>query len=145
MASEIIEKYRGKAEICHGEELCKKKSTEMLVEMSLPNNLLPVEEIEEVGHNREIGFFWLKLKKAQKYKFPKVGDTLYATEITGFIKPRQIKDLKGVTAKELFLTFTLSELYIDDPSSDKINCKTTSGLHRKHPISCFELPKSEKK
>ncbi|XP_042487575.1 uncharacterized protein LOC122067798 [Macadamia integrifolia] len=116
-----------------------------LVEMSLPNNLLLVEEIEELGYNREIGFFWLKLKKAQKHKSPKVSDTLYATEITGFIKSWQIKDLKGVTAKELFLTFTLSELYIDDLSSDKINCKTTSGLHCKHPISCFELPKSENK
>ncbi|XP_043703103.1 uncharacterized protein LOC122653218 [Telopea speciosissima] len=145
MASEMIIKYREKAEIIHGEELCKKRSTELLEEMMLPNNLLPVEEMEEVGVNKEDGFFWLKLKKAQKYKFPKVGDTLYATEIAGFIEPRRLKNLKGVTAKELMLTFTITEIYIDDPSSGKINFKTASGFSRKHPISCFELPKSDKK
>ncbi|XP_043700394.1 uncharacterized protein LOC122651136 [Telopea speciosissima] len=145
MASELINKYREKAEIFHGEELCKKKSTELLDEMLLPNNLPPVDEMEELGLYREAHFFWLKLKKAQKYKFPNVGDTLYATEISGFIEPRLLKDLKGVSAKELFLTFTVIEIYIDDPSSGKINFKTSSGLSRKHPISCFELPKPEKK
>ncbi|XP_043705328.1 uncharacterized protein LOC122655175 [Telopea speciosissima] len=122
MASEMIEKYREKVEIYHGEQLCKKKSTEMLVEMSLPNNLLLVDEMEEIGYNREIGFFWMKLKRAQKYKFPKVGDTLHGIEIMGFMEPRRLKDLKGVTAKELFLTFSMAEMCIKDPSSGKINC-----------------------
>ncbi|KAJ4981775.1 hypothetical protein NE237_032612 [Protea cynaroides] len=144
MASELIVKYREKAQIFHGEELCKKKSTELLEEMKLPNNLLPVE-MEEMGINQEEGFFWMKLKKAQKYKFPKVGDTLYATEISGFIETHRLKELKGVTAKELMLTFTITEIYIDDPSSGKINFKTASGFSRKHPISCFELPKPDKK
>ncbi|KAJ4980374.1 hypothetical protein NE237_031211 [Protea cynaroides] len=145
MGSEMILKFRENADIFQGEELCKKKSNEMLEEMLLPNNLLPLEEFEEVGINREIGFFWLKLKKVQKYKFPKLGDTIYATEISGYIEPRRLKELKGVTAKELFLTFTVVEIYIDDPSSGKINFKTATGLSRKHPISSFELPKPVKK
>ncbi|XP_042477628.1 uncharacterized protein LOC122058978 [Macadamia integrifolia] len=145
MASEMIAKYRGKAEIFHGEEICKKKSVELLEEMKLPNNLIPVEEMEEMGINKEDGFFWIKLKKAQKYKFPKVGDTLYATEMCGFMEVHRLKDLKGVTAKELMLTFTITEIYIEDLSSGKINFKTASGFSRKHPISCFEIPKGDKK
>ncbi|XP_042477640.1 uncharacterized protein LOC122058996 [Macadamia integrifolia] len=144
MASEMIKKFREKAEIFHGEELCKKKSVEFLEEMELPNNLLPVNEMEELGINKEDGFFWLKLKKAQKYKFLK-DYTHYATEICSFIEPRRLKDLKGVTAKELMLTFTISDIYIEDPSSGKITFKTTSGISRKQPISVFELPKPDKK
>ncbi|XP_042477547.1 uncharacterized protein LOC122058901 [Macadamia integrifolia] len=140
MASAMIKKFREKAKIFLSEELCKKKSIELLEEMKLPNNLLPVNEMEEMGINKEDGFFWLKLKKAQRYRFPKVGETLYATEISGFIEPRRLKDLKGVTAKELMLTFTITEIYIEDPSTGKISFKTSSGLSRQHPISCFELP-----
>ncbi|XP_043689194.1 uncharacterized protein LOC122640124 [Telopea speciosissima] len=144
MASQIIEKYRKNAEIYHGEALCKEKSIEILSQMELPKGLLPLKDMEEVGYNRETGFVWLKQKKSTEHVFRKVSKKVsYATEITAFVEPRKLKKLSGVKTKELFIWVSLSDIYIDDPSSGKITFMTPAGLSRSLPISAFELEEDE--
>ncbi|XP_043702845.1 uncharacterized protein LOC122653004 [Telopea speciosissima] len=144
MASQLIEKHRENAEIYHGDALCKQKSIELLIEMDLPKGLLPLNDMEEVGYNRQTGFVWLKQKKSTEHVFRKVSKKVsYAPDITAFVEPRKFKKLSGVKSKELLIWLTLSEIYIDDPSSGKITFMTPAGLSRSLPVSAFELEESE--
>ncbi|XP_042516955.1 uncharacterized protein LOC122091174 [Macadamia integrifolia] len=145
MTSQMIEKHRENAVIYHGEALCKEKSIEILSEIELPKGLLPLKDMEEVGYNRESGFVWLKQKKALEHVFRKVGKKVsYATEITVFVEPRRLKKISGVKTKELFLWVSLSDIYIDDPSSGKITFMTPAGLSKSLPVSAFELEEEGK-
>nr|CAD1829388.1 unnamed protein product [Ananas comosus var. bracteatus] len=72
MASQTIESYREGAEIVHGDAVCKKKSIELLEELSLPKGLFPLEDIGEFGYNRAVGFIWLVQKKKREHTFKKI-------------------------------------------------------------------------
>ncbi|XP_058095325.1 uncharacterized protein LOC131240844 [Magnolia sinica] len=145
MASQSIEHHRQNAEIYHGDVLCKEKSMELLEELHLPKGLLPLEDILEVGYNRAAGFVWLRQKKKRDHVFRKIGRTVsYAPEVTAFVENYRMKKMTGVKSKELLIWVTLSDMYIDDPSSGKITFKTPSGLGRTFPVSAFE-PEEEKK
>ncbi|KAK9136861.1 hypothetical protein Sjap_007455 [Stephania japonica] len=140
MATQTIESHKQNAEIYHGESLCKEKSLELLQELSLPLGLLPLDEIEEVGRNRESGFVWLKQKKRKDHGFKKIGKTVsYAQEVTAFVEPRRMKRLTGVKSREFLLWVTISEICIEDPSSGSISFKTPAGLSRSFPASAFEI------
>lgn len=144
MACQAIEEYKKNAEIYHGEALCKKKSRELLAELSLPKGLLPLDKMEEVGYNREAGFVWLKQKKPKEHIFNKIGKKVsYAPEVTGFVENRRFKKLNGVKSKEFLIWISLSDIYIDDPSSGNITFKTPTGLSRDLPVSAFELEEEE--
>uniref|UniRef100_I1Q7M0 Uncharacterized protein n=1 Tax=Oryza glaberrima TaxID=4538 RepID=I1Q7M0_ORYGL len=58
MASQI-ESHRSGAEVVNGDAICRKRSIELLGELGLPKGLLPLEDIEEFGYNRDTGFMWL--------------------------------------------------------------------------------------
>ncbi|XP_066395689.1 uncharacterized protein [Miscanthus floridulus] len=51
MASQV-QSYRAGAEVVHGDAICRKKSMELLEELGLPMGLLPMEDIQEFGYNR---------------------------------------------------------------------------------------------
>ncbi|KAJ0014220.1 hypothetical protein Pint_19561 [Pistacia integerrima] len=142
----VTEEIRAKAEMYRGDEICKEKSQELLREVGLPNGLLPLHDIEECGYLRETGFVWLKQKKSITHKFEKIGKLVsYATEVTAVVEPNKIKKLTGVKTKELLLWLTLSDIYIDDPSSAKITFQTPAGLNRSFPVSAFQVEEKEKK
>nr|DAD38526.1 TPA_asm: hypothetical protein HUJ06_012848 [Nelumbo nucifera] len=123
MASQAIENYREKAEIYHGDTLCKEKSLQLLEEISLPKGLLPLDGMKEVGYNRETGF----------HTFKRIGKQVsYANEITAF-------------SKEPLIWVTLSDIYVDDPASSKISFKTPAGISRSFPVSAFELEEEANK
>ncbi|XP_042477891.1 uncharacterized protein LOC122059262 [Macadamia integrifolia] len=144
MASQLIDQHREKAEIYHGDTLCKQKSIELLSEMELPKGLLPLSDMEEVGYNRETGFVWLKQKKSTEHIFRKISRKVsYGSEITAFVEPRKFKKLSGVKSKELLIWITLSDIYIDNPSSGKITFMTPAGLSRTFPVSAFDLEEDE--
>eukprot|EP00262_Sarcandra_glabra_P008225 TRINITY_DN21555_c0_g1_i1.p1 TRINITY_DN21555_c0_g1~~TRINITY_DN21555_c0_g1_i1.p1 ORF type:complete len:172 (+),score=20.75 TRINITY_DN21555_c0_g1_i1:55-516(+) len=146
MASQTIETYRENAEIYHGDALCKKKSIELLEELSLPKGLLPLEDILEVGFNRSAGFVWLKQNKKRQHSFRSIGRTVsYDTEVTAFVESRRMKKLTGVKSREFLIWISLTEMYIDDPSTGKITFKTPAGIGRSFPVSAFELEEEEEK
>ncbi|XP_010942813.1 uncharacterized protein [Elaeis guineensis] len=140
MASQTIENYREGAETYQGNALCKKKSIQLLEELGLPKGLFPLEDMEEFGYNHAAGFIWLIQKKKKEHMFKKIKQTVsYATEVTAFVEQRKMKKITGVKTKELLLWLSVVEVYIDDPSSEKITFKTGTGLSDSFPLSAFEL------
>ncbi|PKA49797.1 hypothetical protein AXF42_Ash004339 [Apostasia shenzhenica] len=132
MATQTIESYRAGAEVYHGDDLCKKKSIQLLEELCLPRGLFPMEEMEEFGYNREAGFVWLIQKKKK---------VSYAPEVTAFVEKHKLKKLTGVKTKELLLWLSVAEVYFEKPSSEKLTFKTGTGLSDSFPSSAFQLEK----
>ncbi|XP_072957941.1 uncharacterized protein [Typha angustifolia] len=140
MASQTIANYREGAEIFKGDKLCKNNSIQMLEEVGLPKGLLPLEDIEEFGYNREAGFIWLIQKKKKDHTFKKIKQIVsYAPEVTAFVEKGKLKKITGVKTREMMLWLTVVEVYIEDPSLGKITFKTGTGLSDSFVISAFEL------
>lgn len=141
MSSQLVAGQRENAEVYTGEALCKQKSRELLEEICLPKGLLPLEDLVEVGYNRSTGFVWLKQKKRKQHKFQRIGRNVsYDTEVTAFVEKQRMKKLTGVKSKELLIWVTISDIYIDDPSSGKIAFgNSTTGISRSFPVSAFDL------
>ncbi|XP_027904079.1 uncharacterized protein LOC114163896 [Vigna unguiculata] len=136
----VAEDVKKRSEVYYGDEICQVKSKELLKEISLPNGLLPLKDIEECGYDRETGFVWLKQKKNYTHKFEKIGKLVsYAPEVTAQVEKGKISKLTGVETKELLLWITLSDIYVDDPPTGKITFKTPAGLFRSFPVSAFEI------
>ncbi|KAL5060886.1 hypothetical protein RYX36_032490 [Vicia faba] len=136
----VTEEIKSKSEVYHGDQICQQKTKELLREVTLPNGLLPLKDITEVGYNEETGFVWLKQKNSITHKFEKIGKLVsYATEVTAHVEKGKIKKLNGVKTKELFIWITLSDIYVDDPPTGKITFQTPTGLSRTFPVSAFEV------
>ncbi|XP_047318647.1 uncharacterized protein LOC124921979 [Impatiens glandulifera] len=134
-----IENHREKAEIYRGDSLCNQKSKELLESIQLPRGLLPLEDIEEVGHNVDTGFVWVKQKRAKEHKFKKIGRLVwYDTEVTAFVEDRRMRRLTGVKSKELLFWVSVNEIRIADPESKKITFGTPTGISRSFPVEAFE-------
>nr|BAH56855.1 AT1G09310 [Arabidopsis thaliana] len=86
----VTEEVRAKAEMYTGDEICREKTKCFLKEISMPNGLLPLKDIEEVGYDRESGVVWLKQKKSITHKFTEIDKLVsYGTEVTAFIVPEE--------------------------------------------------------
>ncbi|KAD3067958.1 hypothetical protein E3N88_35838 [Mikania micrantha] len=110
--SPITQEIRATAEIFTGNEVCKEKAKSLLREYCLPDGLLPVQDVEELGFVKETGFLWVKQKNEITHKFEKVGSQVsYATEITSYF-----------------------EKY---PTNDKITMKTPTGISKTFPKEAF--------
>ncbi|KAK9053462.1 hypothetical protein SSX86_030096 [Deinandra increscens subsp. villosa] len=141
----VTDEIRASAsELYHGDKICKEKSKLLLIEVGLPNGLLPLEDIEECGYVKDTGFVWLRQKKKREHKFEKVGRLAsYANEVTAYVEKSKIKKLTGVKTKELMMWINLSEICIDDPPTGKITFKSPSGLFRTFPVSAFQLEEDQ--
>ncbi|KAF7059524.1 hypothetical protein CFC21_066418 [Triticum aestivum] len=140
MASQLVESHRTGAEVVKGDEVCKKRSVELLEELSLPKGLFPLSDIEEVGYNRESGFVWMLQKKKNEHTFKKIKQTVsYATEVTAFVEKGKIKKVTGIKVKELFLWLSLVEVYVNESANEKVTFKTGTGLSDTHDASAFAL------
>ena len=136
MASQLVESHRAGAEVIKGGEVCKKKSVELLEELGLPKGLFPMDDIEEIGYNRESGFVWMLQKKKNQHTFKKIQQTVsYDTEVTAFVEKGKIKKVTGVKVEEL----SLVEVHVDKSSADKVTVKTDTGLSDIHDAAAFAL------
>ncbi|GJN24282.1 hypothetical protein PR202_gb12015 [Eleusine coracana subsp. coracana] len=134
MASQAIESHRTGAEIVTGDDtICRKKSVQLLEELGLPKGLLPLEDIQEFGYNREKGFMWLvQGKKKVEHTFKKIKQTVsYAAEVTAFAEKGKLKKITGVKTKELMLWLSVVEVYVPDASPGKVTFKTGTGDKRR--------------
>jgi hypothetical protein len=137
---QIIEQQRNEAEIYEGEEICKEKSRLLLDEIMLPKGLLPLDNIFEMGYNRITGFVWLKQRRKKVHRFNDIGRTVsFDTEVTAFVEEHRMRRVTGVKTKELFIWVNISEIFIDDPSSNKISFANSSGIARTFPLSAFNI------
>lgn len=143
----ITEEIRSAAsEMYRGDEICQEKSKFLLTEMGLPNGLLPMRDIVEVGYVKDTGFVWLIQKKKCDHRFEKIGRPVqYGVEVTAYVEQKRIKKLTGVKAKELMMWMTICDISVDDPPTGKITFKSPTGFSRSFPVSAFELEEEEEK
>lgn len=140
-----IEEQREYAEIYKGEAICKQKSHLLLDEILLPRGLLPLENIIEMGYNRATGFVWLKQSHKKVHRFNAIGRTvLFETEVTAFVEEHRMRRVTGVKTKEFFIWLTISDIFVNDPSSGKILFANSSGIARSFPLSAFHLQDEHK-
>ncbi|GJM89808.1 hypothetical protein PR202_ga06029 [Eleusine coracana subsp. coracana] len=96
----------------------------LLEEFGLPLGLLPLADVIEVGFVRATGYMWIAQRKKVEHQFKKISKQVsYDVEITGYVKTKCIKKLKGVKAKELMLWPPVNEIYVDDPPTGKIHSR----------------------
>ena len=137
MASQLVESHRAGAEVHKANDICKKKTVELLEEVGLPKGLFPMDDIEEVGHNCESGFVWMLQKKKNEHMFNKLNQTVsYDTEVTAFVEKGKMKKVTGVKVEDLY---SLVEVYVDESSADKVTIKTDTGLSDTHDAAVFAL------
>jgi len=141
MASQAIEIHRAGAVVVTGDAACRKKSVELLEELGLPRGLLPMEDIQEFGYNRETGFMWLlQGKKKVEHTFKKIKQTVsYAAEVTAFVEKGKLSKITGVKTKELMLWLSVVEVYVPETSPDKVTFKTGTGLSDTFDAPAFAL------
>ena len=136
MASQLVESHRAGAEVHKGNDICKKKTVELLEELGLPGGLFPMDDIEEVGHNCESGFVWMLQKKKNEHMFNKLNQTVsYDTEVTAFVEKGKMKKVTGVKIEDM----SLVEVCVDDSSADKVTIKADTGLSDTHDAVVFAL------
>lgn len=134
----VTEKMKARAEVYHGDEVCRRKFMLLLAGIGLPVGLLTLGDIEECGHVKELGFVWLKHKQKKKHKFENVV-VWFDTEVTAYFERNKIKNLTGVKAKEFLIWISLCEIYVNDSSPNgSITFKTPAGLSKSFPISLFQ-------
>ena len=110
----------------------------LLKEFELPEGLLPLADVVEVGYVKETGYVWIVQRKKVEHEFKMVSKLVsYDTEITGFILNKRIKKLKGVKAKEFLLWPPVNDISIEDPSTGKIHFKSLAGVTKTSPIQAF--------
>ncbi|XBI82165.1 hypothetical protein VPH35_090915 [Triticum aestivum] len=135
MASQLVESHRAGAEVHKGNDICKKKTIELLEELDLPKGLFPMDDIEEVGHNCESGFVWMLQKKKNEHMFNKLNQTVsYDTEVTAFVEKGKMKKVTGVKVEDLY---SLVEVYVDESSANEVTIKTDNGLSDIHDAAVF--------
>lgn len=141
MASQlIIEEQSKSAEIHKGHDLCHQHLVQLLKDLSLPEGLLPLEDIEEFGYNRASGFMWVTQRNKKNHMFEKIKRQVsYATELTAFAEERKLKKVTGIKARELLIWLTVTQVSIGEQSSEKVVFQTGTGLSKTFPASAFEM------
>ncbi|XP_074308323.1 uncharacterized protein LOC141643177 [Silene latifolia] len=139
MSAQLIETHRKDAQVYNGPVQCKQKLNELLKEINMPSNLFPLDDIQECGYNKSTGFMWLTQKKPVQHKFSKMKRVAsYDTHVTAFVETGRMKMVQGVKTKELLFWITLSDFYIDDPSSGKVIVANPAGITRAIAVSDFD-------
>ncbi|XVE86369.1 hypothetical protein DITRI_Ditri18aG0029600 [Diplodiscus trichospermus] len=120
----------------HGEGL--KMAVSLLQEFELPEGLLPLANVVEVGYVKSTGYMWIVQQEKVEHEFKMISKLVsYDTEINGFVEKKRIKTLKGVKAKELMLWPPVSEITIDDRQPAKIHFKSLAGITKTFPVEAF--------
>jgi hypothetical protein len=123
-----------------GHDECLKTALSLLQEFELPEGLLPLADIIEIGYVKATGFIWITQKKKVEHKFNMVGKLVrYDTEITGYISKKKIKKLKGGKAKELMLWPPVNEIIVDEQPTGKIHFKSYGGITKTFPVEAFAV------
>ncbi|KAK1326354.1 hypothetical protein QJS10_CPA01g01617 [Acorus calamus] len=65
-------------------------------------------------------------------------DTIDHREVTAIVEKQRMKKMSGVKTREMLLWLTITDVYIEDPSSGKITFKTGTGLSESFCTTAFE-------
>ncbi|CAD6227049.1 unnamed protein product [Miscanthus lutarioriparius] len=101
MASQTMECHRAGAEVFTGDATCRKMSVELLEELGLPKGLLPLEDIQEFGYNRNSGFIWLVQGKKVEHTFKKIMQKV--SYDAAFIENGKLRKITGIKTNAMML------------------------------------------
>ncbi|KAG0588193.1 hypothetical protein KC19_2G223800 [Ceratodon purpureus] len=109
----------------------------LLQEHGLPDGLLPMQDVVEVGYNRETGFVWVTQKKPIVHNFKQISKQVsYGDKITAYLEKGRLKKLTGVKAKELFWV-SIVDIAMDESDPEKIFFKSFAGIGKNFPVKAF--------
>ncbi|KAI5338238.1 PREDICTED: unknown [Prunus dulcis] len=132
----MAEKEGGMVKKGHDEGL--KLAVSILQKFELPQGVLPLAGVIEVGFVESTGYMWIVQEKKVEHEFKLISKLVsYDNEITGYIEKKRIKKLKGVKAKELVLWPPVSEITVDEPPTGKIHFKSLAGITKTFPVEAF--------
>ncbi|GLJ38639.1 hypothetical protein SUGI_0787770 [Cryptomeria japonica] len=115
-----------------------KQAGALLKEFGLPEGLLPLENVVEVGYVKKTGYMWIAQKKEVEHTFKLISKQVsYDTDIHGYIEVGRIKKLKGVKAKELLIWASVSDIILETPLTGKIQFKSFAGITKTFPVEAF--------
>jgi len=140
MASQI-ESHRSGAEVVSGDDaMCRKKSVELLEELGLPKGLVPLEDIQEFGYNRDSGFIWLVQGKKVEHTFKKIMQKVsYDAEVTAFIENGKLRKITGIKTNAMMLWISINEVFVPEALPEKVTFKSSNGLSRTFDAAAFAL------
>ena len=128
------------AEVHYGHEACVAKALSLLKDIGLPDGLLPLEEIEELGFVQETGYFWIKQKQKIEHMFDDIKTKVsYGQEVSGYLEKKKAKKLQGVKAKEFLLWVPISEISDQETHPGLTYFKSLAGIGKYHPTKAFNL------
>ncbi|OWM73349.1 uncharacterized protein LOC116204357 [Punica granatum] len=114
-----------------------KMAISLLQKFELPQGLLPLANVVEVGYVEGTGYMWIMQQKKVEHEFKMISKLVsYDVEIYGHIEKGKIRKLKGVKAKELMLWPPVSEITAD-PVSGKVHFKSLAGITKSFPTEAF--------
>ena len=123
-----------------GHEEGLKFAVSLLQQFDLPEGLLPLADVIEVGFVESTGYMWIVQAKKVEHEFKIISKLVrYDSEIDGYVEKKKIKKLKGVKARELLLWPPVSEITIDDSPTGKIHFKSLAGITKTFPVEAFAL------
>ncbi|KAL9454606.1 hypothetical protein AB3S75_010080 [Citrus x aurantiifolia] len=121
-----------------GHEEGLKLAVSLLKKFELPEGLLPLANVVEVGYVETTGYMWIVQQNKVVHEFKMISKLVsYDTEINGYVDKMKIKKLRGVKAKELMLWPPVSEIKVDDPPTGKIHFKSLAGITKTFPVEAF--------
>ena len=133
-----MEAERAGALVVMGHEEGMKQAGSLLKEFGLPEGLLPLEDVVEVGYVKTTGYMWITQKKKVEHTFKLISKQVsYDKEIHGFIEAGRIKKLKGVKAKELLIWAPVSDIIVENPPTGKMQFKSLAGITKTFPVEAF--------
>jgi len=123
-------------EIVTGEETLS-RAIGLLTEHGLPDGLLPMQEVVELGYNKATGYIWLTQKKPIVHTFKQIAKQVsYSDKITAYLEKGRLRKLTGVKAKEL-LWVSIVDIAVDQSDYGKLFFKSFAGIGRFFPVTAF--------
>ncbi|XP_010267454.1 PREDICTED: uncharacterized protein LOC104604687 [Nelumbo nucifera] len=112
---------------------------ELLEELGFPKGGFPLQHLQECGRVRETGFVWMKQKAPYVHFFVGTNTRVkYATEVTAsYIEKFKMKKMTGIKSKQMLLWVPITEMSIEEPTSQKIYFKTSVGIGKSFPFTAF--------
>eukprot|EP00249_Psilotum_nudum_P032584 c48315_g1_i1 orf=109-534(-) len=139
MASELVDVREG-AQVYTGHACAFEEAVNLLKSHNLPDGLLPLDVIEELGYVEQTGYFWVKQTKSKDHYFKGISrHVAYAKEVCGYLEGNSLRKLNGVKAKELMLWLPIVEISQRDSHPARLFFKTNPGLGKWYPREAFVL------
>ncbi|XP_078444219.1 uncharacterized protein LOC144713497 [Wolffia australiana] len=129
--------YRNIVKVFHSEVAIKSILAALLKDLGFPLALIPLNDVTEVGYNKQNGFLWVLRKKKEEHNLKAIKQVVsFVTEVTAMVELQKIRKMMQVKVREMLLWLSVVEICIDDPASGKIIFKSRTCLADNFLVFC---------